>query len=288
MSIKSLALFSRPNSPQAWGVLNEVMSWAARKGLRVLTPPDQGGWTGSGWEPQYCARVRVEADVAISIGGDGTFLGVARSLFGWDKPLLGVNLGHLGFLTDIGAKDIEKMLDALIAGAYTVENRVLLEAALPGERSTGLAFNDVVLSKADNVGRMIEYEVLVDGNFMYALRADGLIITTPTGSTAYALSANGPIMHPSLAAIALVPLSPHSLTARPIVLPSNVKVEVVVRGEVPCRLFCDGQPFGDTLTQDTRVVVTQGETFVKLLHLNDYSVFDTLQDKLGWSRPRER
>lgn len=285
--MKTLALFSKPNSPQAWGVLNEIVYWADVKGLQVIQAPDKGGWAGTDWNAEYVAEVRSKADLAIAIGGDGTLLGVARSLFGTNIPVLGVNLGTLGFLTDVAAKNIEKMLDALKSGEFDIEQRILLEAQVEGTTSTCLAFNDVVLSKGD-VGRMVDFELFVDGESVYILRADGLVVTTPTGSTAYALSANGPILHPTLAAIALVPLCPHSLSARPITLPSTAKVELVVRGNLPARVFCDGQPCGDVLADGARILVTQGKMTVPLLHLRDYNIFKTLKQTLGWSTPRER
>jgi NAD+ kinase len=285
--VKTLCLFSKPNSPQAWGVLNEIVYWAESKGLKILPVPDKGGWADGDWDAEYVARVRRDADLAIAIGGDGTLLGVARALFGSDTPILGVNLGHLGFLTDVAAKDVEHMLDMLAAGDYSIEERILLEATVDGSVATGLAFNDVVLSKGD-VGRMVEYEVFVDGESVYQLRADGLVVATPTGSTAYALSANGPILHPALSAIALVPLCPHSLSARPITLPSDSLVELVVRGDLPARVFCDGQPCGGTLADGARIAIRQGRTTVPLLHLRDYSLFRTLKQALGWSAPRER
>lgn len=286
--MKTLALFSKPNSPQAWGVLNELVAWAELKGWRTMTGPDKGGWDGINWDAALLASARAEADVAIAIGGDGTLLGVARSLFGWGKPLLGVNLGHLGFLTDVAAKDIEAMLNAIVAGEFDIEERILLEASMPGSVHKGLAFNDVVFSNGGG-GRLAQFDVYVDDLPVFSLRADGLIITTPTGSTAYALSANGPILHPSLAAIALVPLNPHSLTARPITLPSSARVEVVPRGNVDLHVYCDGQPFGTGVAKEgQRVLVSQGEQTVRMMHLKGYSLFKTLQQKLNWSTPRER
>lgn len=285
--MKTLCLFSKPNSPQAWGVLNEVMHWAESKGLAVLPVPPKGGWDGSDWNADYVAQVRREANLAIAIGGDGTLLGVARSLFGSDIPVLGVNLGHLGFLTDVAAGNVGPMLDAIERGQYDIERRILLEADIAGDGPVGLAFNDVVLSKGD-VGRMVEYEVFVDGEPVYRLRADGLVVATPTGSTAYALSANGPILHPALPAVALVPLCPHSLSARPITLPSTARIELVVRGDMPARVFCDGQPLGDMLSDGARIRITQGATTVPMLHLQDYNIFKTLKQTLGWSAPRER
>jgi NAD+ kinase len=285
--MKTIALFSKPNSPQAWGVLNEVIAWMRKKGMAPLVGPDNGGWTGTDWDETFCQRVREQADMALAIGGDGTLLGVARSLFGWNKPMLGVNLGHLGFLTDVAAKDIESMLEALQTGEYDIEDRILLEAQLDGHDAGALAFNDVVLSKGD-FGRMVEFDVFVDGQSVYTLRSDGLIISTPTGSTAYAISANGPVLHPALAAVALVPLCPHSLTARPITIPSSSHIEVQVRGSMPCRVYCDGQPYAGLLEDGARLLVSQGKTTVKMLHLKDYNIFKTLQQKLHWTAPRER
>lgn len=285
-SIKKLALFSKPNSPHAWGVLQEVIAWATQKGFEVLPVPPNCGWDGQNWNADYCAQARANADLGIAIGGDGTLLGVARSLFGWGKPVLGINLGHLGFLTDVAAKDIEKMLDDIAQQNYTFEHRILLESKMQGSAPSELAFNDVVF-RAD-MGRLAEYDIFVDDEPVFSMKADGFIIATPTGSTAYALSANGPILHPSLAAIALVPLCPHSLTARPITLPSKSKVEVVGRGNVTSRVYCDGQPYAEVLNEGSRVVVQQASTTVKMLHLQGYSLYKTLQQKLQWSVPHER
>lgn len=292
--MKTLALFSKPDSPQAWGVLNEVARWAHLKGLRTLVAERDAGWTGAGWDRNYCAKVVAEADIAIAIGGDGTLLGVARELFGSPIPLLGVNLGTLGYLTDVSARDIEAMLDALIAQNYTLEQRILLQAELtqsPNNNPTApaptvdLGFNDVVLRSRN--GRLAQYDVFVDGKALFSLKADGLIITTPTGSTAYALSAQGPILHPSLAAIAIVPLCPHSLTARPITLPSSVCIEVIPRGNAVSRVYCDGQAAATELTDQDRLVVSQASSTVPMLHLHDYDLFNTLRQKLNWGTPRE-
>ncbi len=289
--IQTLALFSKPNSPQAWGVLNEVVSWARLKRLEVLVAEQDAGWNGTDWDAAYCERVRKSADLALAIGGDGTLLGVARSLFGWDKPVLGVNLGTLGYLTDVSAKDIEKMLDALIAGEFDIEHRILLQAHLErasAEEATqdgSLAFNDVVLRSRN--GKLAQYDVFVDGQAVFSLKGDGLIITTPTGSTAYALSAQGPILHPSLAAIALVPLCPHSLTARPITLPAASRIEVITRGAAVSRVYMDGQAMSRELGDGDRVFVSQAKATVKMLHLKDYNLFRTLREKLNWGAPRE-
>ena len=282
--IKTLALFSKPNSAQAWGALHEVAHWARRHGVQTLYA--ETAWNGQGWDAEFCNQVRAQADVALAIGGDGTLLGVARSLFGWNGSLLGVNLGTLGFLTDVPAKGIEGSLNEMLEGRGSIEDRILLEARIAGVAGSALAFNDVVLSKGD-YGQMVSFDVFVDDAPVYRLRADGLILCTPTGSTAYSLSANGPILHPALAAMALVPLCPHSLTARPITLPSSSKVEVVIQGAVPGRLHCDGQPFGNLLEAEQRIVITQAQVPVRMMHLDGYSVFGSLREKLGWSEARK-
>jgi NAD+ kinase len=173
------------------------------------------------------------ADLAIALGGDGTLLGIARVVADHDVPLVGINLGTLGFLTDIAADSMDTALVAMLDGAYTVEKRLLLDAEIARDGQqifSTVALNDVVVSRGA-MGSMIEFSVEVDGEFVYSLRADGLIVTTPTGSTAYALSTGGPILHPSLPAIGLVPISPHTLSNRPVAIPSNSEVRIrVLRG----------------------------------------------------------
>ena len=284
IEIKTIALFSKPDSAAAWGALHEIVHWARRHGVTALF--DDMAWTGEGWSDSFCDKVKQTADVAIAIGGDGTLLGVARALFGWNGPLLGVNLGTLGFLTDVPANDIEAAMNRLLAGDFSLEDRILLETHIQGESERALAFNDVVLSKGDS-GQLLCFDVFVDEAPVYRLRADGLILCTPTGSTAYSLSAHGPILHPGLAAMALVPLCPHSLTARPITLPSSSKVEIIMQGGVPGRLHCDGQSFGPLVSAERRIIVSQASVPTKMLHLNGYSVFNTLREKLGWSAARK-
>lgn len=285
--MKTIALFSKPDSAPAWGALQQVVFAAKKHGFHTLH--DLHAWTGPGWSESFCQQVRDQADLAVSIGGDGTLLGVARSLFGWGKPVLGVNLGTLGFLTDVPADGLEAALETLAAQDYSVEERILVEARIsPASADTvepGLAFNDVVISKGDH-GQLMTFDVFVDEVPLYRLRADGLIVTTPTGSTAYSLSANGPILHPKLKALALVPLCPHSLTARPITLSSDSRIEIVVRGPVTGRVHCDGQVLGPLMADGDRLVVAQAEHQVPMLHLKGYSFFEALREKLGWSSAR--
>jgi NAD+ kinase len=284
MTFKSIGLFSKPNSTAAWTTLLEVAQWLENHGISTIYA--SSAWTGTQWDPHFCDEVRNNADLAIAIGGDGTLLGAARQLAPWANPLLGINLGTLGFLTDVPAQQIRPSLEALLENKYHIERRIMLSATVPSCSSLGVAFNDIAISKGDS-GQLLNFEVEVDGAPVLQLKADGLIITTPTGSTAYALSANGPILHPSLPAIALVPLCPHSLSARPITLPSSAHVEVIVKGHVPARVHCDGQALGGLVHPEERILVTEARTPVQMLHLENYCYFSTLREKMGWGANRD-
>src|SRR5207342_2406106 len=184
-----------------------------------------------------------EADIAIVLGGDGTMLSIARRLAPFQVPLIGINQGRLGFLTDIPIATMEATLDAMLSGRYTEERRTLLDAEVvraDGARASALALNDVVLNRGGG-GTMIECSVEIDGRFVYAMRADGIIVATPTGSTAYALSAGGPILDPQLASFLLVPVAPHALTHRPIVVSDNARIAITISRGRDAGMHCDGQ-----------------------------------------------
>ena len=224
------------------------------------------------------------ADLAIAVGGDGTLLAVARSVAAHHVPLVGVNLGHLGFLTDIPADALVTMMTKLLNGEFTEEPRLLLDAEIRrGKKSIfkTVAFNDVVFSRGA-MGTMIEFSVEVNGEFVYSLRADGVIISTPTGSTAYALSSGGPILQPGLPAISLVPISPHTLSNRPIAISSDSEVRIrLIRG-VNARVNFDVQAFFDPEPDDV-VVVKAHKNRLRLLHPIGYSYFSMLRSKLHWN-----
>ncbi|MDP1654280.1 MAG: NAD(+)/NADH kinase [Rhodocyclaceae bacterium] len=229
------------------------------------------------------------ADVAIVIGGDGTLLSVARKLAEHDVPLVGINQGRLGFMTDIARADMLAAVDRLLAGEFTPDRRMLLDACVlrdGQEVFRTLALNEVVVNKGD-LGRMIEMEVRVDGEFLYVLRADGMIVATPTGSTAYALSANGPILQPAVPGIALVPLCAHALTYRPITIADSSCVELKLVQSYGGRVHCDGQSFFDAKAGDT-VRLSRSSHAVILLHPPGYSYFAMLREKLHWSATPHR
>ena len=230
--------------------------------------------------PETLAR---EANLAIAVGGDGTMLGLARSIAAARVPLIGINHGRLGFITDIALEAWRDALGAILDGKFDAEERSLVVAQVTrGDTEVwhDIALNDVVVSRSSRTG-MIELEVSVDGVYMYTQRADGLIVATPTGSTAYALSANGPILHPRLAGLVMVPVAPHSLSNRPIALPDDSEIRIrIVDGREP-RVGCDMQVFGDLQVGDL-IVVRRAPFNVRMLHPVGYSYFATLRSKLYW------
>ncbi len=224
-------------------------------------------------------------DLAIIIGGDGTLLHVARKLIGHSVPLIGINLGRLGFLTDIPAENMTEAISKILSGEYETEERFLLSAEImrAGKIAThNVAFNDVIIGKGE-LSRMIELEVFDDGEFVHSMRGDGIIIATPTGSTAYAMSAGGPILHPKLQAITLVPICPHTLSNRPIVVGADSVIEIVVKGVNQQRTYVtfDGQE-NYALEQEDRIYIRKAESPVHLLHPANRSHYGVLRAKLNW------
>ena len=226
-----------------------------------------------------------KVDLAIVLGGDGTLLNIARMLAPFDIPLVGVNQGRLGFLTDISIDTMQRTISGMLRGDFVTEKRMLLSASISrGEKHIfeSLAFNDVVIHRGNN-SSMLEFEVRIDGEYLYNQRADGLIVATPTGSTAYALSAGGPILHPSLEVIALVPVAPHTLSNRPIVLKSESKLEILMHRSDDARVRFDGHTHFD-LHGDDKVTVTRYFKPVCLLHPEGHSYYHTLREKLLWNQ----
>lgn len=226
-----------------------------------------------------------DVDLVISLGGDGTLLTAARALAGLGTPLLGINLGRLGFLADVSFDKFESYLDAVVEGRYSVEERFLIQGEFfHGEalKSCNIALNDIILHSYESAS-MIEYEISSGGALIHIQRADGVIVTTPTGSTAYALSGGGPIMHPSLNAMTIVPICPHTLSNRPIVLPAEHPIEVSLgQDSNVAKISYDGHStarFG----HDNRVLITRYPQPLTLLHPEDYDYFGVLRAKLDWS-----
>jgi NAD+ kinase len=231
------------------------------------------------------AEMRGKVDLAVVMGGDGTLLNIARMLAPFDIPLVGVNQGHLGFLTDISIDTVQRTLSGMLRGEYVTEKRMLLSASVMRDGThvfDSLAFNDVVIHRG-NSSSMLEFEVRIDGEYLYNQRADGLIVTTPTGSTAYALSAGGPILHPGLDLIALVPVAPHTLSNRPIVLKSESILEIEMHRASDARVRFDGHTHFD-LHGHEKVIIRRYVGTACLLHPAGHSYYHTLREKLLWNQ----
>ncbi len=226
-------------------------------------------------------------DLVIIIGGDGTLLNAARNLSNFDVPLAGINLGRLGFLVDISPQDINAKLDEILSGKYMEEKRLLLHAQVKRDGEIIMeadALNDVVIHKWE-FARMIELEISINRQHVNTHRSDGLIICTPTGSTAYALSGGGPILHPALHAIALVPICPHALSNRPIVVDADSEIEITVSQEKAgdAQLTCDGQIY-HRMEPGDKALIKAKPSKLHLLHPEDYDYYDILRAKLHWAK----
>ncbi|HQS43458.1 MAG: NAD kinase [Methylotenera sp. 24-45-7] len=235
----------------------------------------------SNYQTLSLEQIGKTADLAIVMGGDGTMLSVARSLIEADVPLVGVNRGRFGFLTDLRAEDMLSEIDKIVAGEFIKEPRMLLATQVLRNGKVvhaGYALNDVVIKSGL---RLIELEVDIDQQFVYKQRSDGLILSTPTGTTAYALSAGGPILHPNLEAISIVPICPHTLSNRPIAVNSASQIEVTLVQFSEAHLSIDGQLQIDLEIGD-KIAVRRAEKNIFLLHPSNYCYFDMLRNKLNW------
>jgi|SRR4051794_39240620 NAD+ kinase len=228
--------------------------------------------------------IGARVDLAVVLGGDGTMLNIARKLAPFGVPLVGVNQGRLGFLTDLSLDSMVEILGSMLDGQYIEERRMLLYLEVSRDKSVlfnALALNDVAVSRGIG-GNMIEFEVRINGEYVYSLRADGLIVATPTGSTAYALSSGGPILHPNLELIALVPVCPHTLSNRPIVVGPDAVMEILMHRTAVARVHSDSHSHFD-LEEYDQIVVQRSPYTATMLHPSDYSYYRVLREKLGWS-----
>jgi NAD+ kinase len=262
-----------------------VAAFLVRKGLAVTLEEDTAAKTGIASHPRLTAdALGAVCDIAVVVGGDGTMLGIARQLARHDTPLVGINQGRLGFITDIALGEFETKLAAILAGHFDEEKRTMLEGGVDRDGKTifaSIALNDVIVSRGATAG-MVELRIAIDGDFVAQLRADGLIIASPTGSTAYALSAGGPILHPGIAAWTLVPIAPHDLSNRPIVVPDGGEVEVEIVAGRDASVNFDMQSL-TSLAHGDRIRVRRSADRVRFLHPRGWSYFATLRRKLHWA-----
>ena len=232
-----------------------------------------------------------QADLVIAVGGDGTMLYAGSLTRENDIPLLGINRGRLGFLADVTTDDMLSSVDHILAGDYTVESRLMLSAELQranGEVVTAIAFNDVVLQRSET-GRMVDFETSVAGQFVNTHSGDGLIVATPTGSTAYALSCGGPIVEPHLDAMVVVPICPHTLTDRPLVIASSqpIRIRLLDREQTAAAVAIDGHSIGPISSDDT-LTISAAENRIRLIHPPGYDFYGILRSKLLWGRDNRR
>ncbi len=285
-AFRTVALIGKYKSPEVAAPLLKLARFLERRKVDVLMDRVAGSRAGRGRYPVLpLEELGRKADLAIIIGGDGTMLNIARTLAPHDVALVGVSQGRLGFLTDISVENMNGTIGAILDGKFVAEKRMLLEGLVRtrAQKATqALAFNDIVVSKGARAN-LIELEVRIDGEFMYNQRSDGLIVASPTGSTAYAMSAGGPIVHPALSVMALVPVSPHTLSNRPIVVSSDSVVDVIVRHAADPRVHFDSHTRYD-LREGDRVTVRRYSHAIRLLHPAKHSYYTMLREKLNWYR----
>lgn len=282
---KTIALIGKYKSPDIGAPLVALARFLEGRGVRVLLDPLTASHVGhNDLEVMPLDEAGPVSDLAVVIGGDGTMLNIARTLAPYDVALVGVNQGRLGFLTDISVDNMLTTIGAMLDGKYITESRILLQSQVVRDDDTVFdvrAFNDTSINKGAD-GGLIELEVKIDGNFVYGLRADGLIVSTPTGSTAYALSAGGPIMHPALSAFTIVPVCPHTLSNRPIAVTSDAQIEILMHRCADARVHFDSHSHCQLKPGD-RVVVRRYPRSIRLLHPIGHNYFHMLREKLHWS-----
>jgi NAD+ kinase len=283
--IRTAGIISKPNREILATVVPPLIEWLRGRGLQVCIDSEtQEFASGELAACQTREELAAQVDLLIVLGGDGTLLSAARALRSHNVPILAVNLGGLGFLTSVTLNEMYPVLDQVLAGQHRTSERMMLEAEIvrsgkPTERQNAL--NDAVANKAA-IARMLDFDVFVDGNSVGRYRADGLVVSTPTGSTAYSLAAGGPIIDPDLDAFVITPICPHMLTNRPLVVPATAKIELDFKAaHEPVYFTLDGQ-IGFELKAQDRVSITQSENRVALVRPPEKTYFEVLRNKLKW------
>ncbi|MGC3980099.1 MAG: NAD(+) kinase [Steroidobacteraceae bacterium] len=286
-TFKTIALLGPAADPKVMATLGTLAKHLIARGLKVLLDGSVTGKPFAKAEKASEADMAAHADLVITVGGDGTMLRAARLLAGSGVPVVGINRGRLGFLADISPKDMLKRIDEVLAGKFERGSRSLLQVTLipvKGKQKQRLAVNDCVLQKWET-GRMLDYETWVDGQYVNTHGGDGVIVASATGSTAYALSCGGPIIHPSLDAMVIAPICPHTLSDRPIVISANSTVEIrrVQDRATKAQVTCDGDMLGD-LNLGDRLLIGPAHVRVNLLHPVGHDYYRILRSKLHWGR----
>ncbi len=286
--IKTVGVVVKPNHTEAWQTACELSEWLEKRGVTVIGKPysEVGKPDAAVCDVETLQNDKSDADLIIVLGGDGTMISTSRYIGDREVLVLGINYGSLGYLTEFRIEEMFPALEAILGGEFEIDRRVMLHADhwRQGELlATGRVLNDVVINKAA-VARIIEIEVTLNGLFVNSFRADGLIISTPTGSTAYNLSAGGPIIYPSMNAVVLTPICPFTLTNRPIVVPDTAEIELrLINENEGVVLTLDGQ-IGYPMRADDRVRIRKSPTTFNLVLPPNRNYFDVLRNKLKWGR----
>jgi len=276
--IERVGFVLRPNSPNILPLYEDIKAKFESRGMEVLLGDISASMVGI--DGINFNKMCQEVDLLVSLGGDGTLLSLVRRSYGCDKPILGINAGNLGFLADTPIESVDEMLDRLVLGDYRIDNRMLIEGYIESRdgKKDFYAFNDVVITRP-TISHMAKLEASIDGDWFNTYHGDGLIISTPTGSTAYNLSLGGPIMYPLSKVFIMTPIAPHSLTQRPLVVPSDFTITLTSPDDLV--VMIDGQDSYNLKPKD-RLTIQGAKITAKLLHKREHSYFEVLKEKLSW------
>lgn len=287
--IRRIGVVTKPAQPETLETVCRLVAWLSARGIPLLGEPDIEGAqvearTGCRIEKVAREELAAKVDLIVVLGGDGTMIATSRMIGEREVPVLGINYGRLGYLAEFNTEEMTNALEAVLAGDYKLQQRVMLDATLMRGSEVLLhnrVLNDVVISKSA-LARIVEIETKLDDQFVNRFRADGLIISTPTGSTAYNLSAGGPVIYPSMNAVVITPICPHTLSNRPLVVPDDSHIEIRLNGSVDeVVLTLDGQ-IGAPMEASDCVRVRKSNTYFNLVQPKNYNYFDVLRDKLRW------
>lgn len=283
MKSKSVGILTKPKFPEVKTTLQGVVTWLRDRQITVLLDTTSASLLSEQGGIQK-TQLATQSDVLLILGGDGTILNAARLAAERSIPILGVNMGGLGFLTEVRLDNLYASLDRVFANDFILDERLMLQTHVHRHGETvarGIVLNDVVISKG-TLARMIELKIAIQGQFVTNLRADGLIVGTPTGSTAYSMSAGGPIINPAVQSLILTPISPHTLTHRPLIVPGNAEIEVTLTSkDEGAMATLDGQ-VGIAMTQGDTAVIQASEHRTKLIRFPESHYYEVLREKLKW------
>ena len=281
--INTVGIISKPRTERAITLVPALVAWLAERGITARVDEDTAVYLGRRTEALSRQSVADGAQLLIVLGGDGTLLAAARATLGREIPLLAVNLGNLGFLTAITVEELYPQLERVLHGEYTVSRRRMLHVELWRDgRLHGAyeALNDLCVAKAE-IARIIDLDLFIDDHAVCTYRADGLLVSTPTGSTAYSLSAGGPIIFPAVTAHCITPICPHTLTHRPVIVPDDRTIKIVLRSANTTYLTVDGQA-GELLAEGDQIICRRSDHTVQLIRQAGVMFFDVLREKLKW------